>query len=101
MPRRTFLGRVLKQLLVINLPAQFLADAPADGAAARSGFTADGNGQRRGHGGSGGSGTTIALESVKRRLRERRNCRMSRRCGDGFCVAHGASRFRITRFTTT
>ena len=66
------LGHELQQLLVVHLPAEPLADQPADGAAARPGLAAEGDGQaqrrRRGASGPrrGRPGSRAAAEGSRR-----------------------------------
>src|SRR5262249_52989020 len=62
-----FLGDVVEQLLIVNLPAELAANAAGNSAAARSGLTADGNSQGRRHGGDAGTLAAVALEAMQRR----------------------------------
>src|SRR5262249_8347105 len=64
----SLLRNVLEQFLVVHLPAELAADAPADAAAACSRFAADGRGQRRRALTRSAHRGAIALKTMARRF---------------------------------
>src|SRR5262249_5886448 len=68
LPERPLLRDVFEDFLVKDLPAELVGDAPADGAAARAGLAADGDGQPGGDAGRRRRRRAVAPEAVARRL---------------------------------
>ena len=67
-----FLGNVVQQFLVVELPAGFLGDATSNGAAPRPGFAAQGHGQARRVQSGSGRLAAVSLEAVQGRFAARR-----------------------------